>query len=257
MELAKLVRYRLGHDVAYGLVRDRVVHHLASELWAEPKPGPVVASLDEVELLAPCEPTKIVAIGRNYAAHAAESGAQVPTEPLFFLEPPSAVVGPGATIQYPEHLSQHVEHEAELAVVIGRQARCVSRQEAQAFVWGYTCGNDVTARDLQQRDGQWTRGKGFDTLCPLGPWIVPGLDPSDLRIRCRVNGELRQDGRTRDMIFPISELIAYISAVMTLEPGDVILTGTPSGVGPIVPGDRVTVEIEGIGTLENEVARHG
>jgi 2-keto-4-pentenoate hydratase/2-oxohepta-3-ene-1,7-dioic acid hydratase in catechol pathway len=254
MGQAKLVRYRLDHDVAYGLVQDRVVHHLASDLWAEPNPGPVVASLDEVELLAPCQPTKIVAIGRNYAAHAAERGAQIPAEPLFFLEPPSAVIGPGATIQYPGHLSQNVEHEAELAVVIGRQARRVSHQEACAFVWGYTCANDVTARDLQSRDAQWTRGKGFDTSCSLGPWIVPNLDPTDLRVCCRVNDELRQDGRTRDMIFSVAELIAYVSAVMTLEPGDVILTGTPSGVGPLVPGDRVTVEIEGIGRLENEVA---
>lgn len=256
MDQVKLVRYRLGHDVAYGLVRDQAVHHLASDLWAEPNPGPLVASLDEVELLAPCQPTKIVAIGRNYAAHAAERGAQIPAEPLFFLEPPSAVIGPGATIQYPDHLSHEVHHEAELAVVIGRQARRVSQQEASAFVWGYTCANDVTARDLQSRDGQWTRGKGFDSFCPLGPWIVPNLDTSDLRVRCRVNGELRQDGRTRDMIFSIGELIAYVSAVMTLEPGDVILTGTPSGVGPLLPGDRVAVEIEGIGTLENEVARH-
>jgi 2-keto-4-pentenoate hydratase/2-oxohepta-3-ene-1,7-dioic acid hydratase in catechol pathway len=257
MEQAKLVRYRLGHDIAYGLVRDQTVHHLASDLWAQPRLGPAVASLEEVALLAPCQPTKVIAIGRNYAAHAAEHGAQVPAEPLFFLEPPSAVIGPGAAILYPNHLSQRVEHEAELAVVIGRQARQVQREEASAFIWGYTCANDITARDLQRRDGQWTRGKGFDTFCPLGPWIVPNLDTSDLRVRCRVNGELRQDGRTRDMIFSIEELIAYVSAVMTLEPGDVLLTGTPAGVGPLLPGDRVVVEIEGIGTLENEVALRG
>jgi 2-keto-4-pentenoate hydratase/2-oxohepta-3-ene-1,7-dioic acid hydratase in catechol pathway len=257
MEQAKLVRYRLGHDVAYGLVRDQTVHHLASDLWAQPRIGPAVASLEEVELLAPCEPTKVIAIGRNYAAHAAEHGAEVPAEPLFFLEPPSAVIGPGATILYPEHLTQRVEHEAELAVVIGRQARQVQREQAPAYIWGYTCANDITARDLQRRDGQWARGKGFDTFCPLGPWIVPDLDTGDLRIRCRVNGELRQDGRTRDMIFSISELIAYVSAAMTLDPGDVILTGTPAGVGPLQPGDRVAVEIEGVGTLENGVARRG
>lgn len=257
MEQAKLVRYRLGHNVAYGLVQHQTVHQLASDLWAQPRLGPAVASLEEVELLAPCQPTKIIAIGRNYAAHAAEHGAQVPTEPLFFLEPPSAVIGPGATILYPEYLTQRVEHEAELAVVIGRQARQVQREQASTYIWGYTCANDVTARDLQRRDGQWARGKGFDTFCPLGPWIVPDLDTSDLRVRCRVNGELRQDGRTRDMIFSIEELIAYVSAAMTLEPGDVILTGTPAGVGPLLPGDRVAVEIEGIGTLENGVARRG
>jgi 2-keto-4-pentenoate hydratase/2-oxohepta-3-ene-1,7-dioic acid hydratase in catechol pathway len=216
-----------------------------------------VATLDEVELLAPCEPSKIIGIGRNYAAHAAEHGAQVPAEPLFFLEPPSAVIGPGAAILYPEYLSQHLEHEAELAVVMGRQARRVSREDALSFVWGYTCANDVTARDLQMRDGQWSRGKGFDTFCPLGPWIVPELDTTDLQVRCFVNGQVRQDGRTRDMIFSIDELIAYVSAAMTLEPGDVILTGTPSGVSPLLPGDRVAVEIEGIGRLENEVARDG
>ena len=252
-----LVRYRLGREVAYGLVRDQVVHRLDSELWAPPLFGPIVAPLDEVELLAPCQPTKIVAIGRNYAAHAAEHGVEVPAEPLFFLEPPSAVIGPGAAILYPDQLTQRVEHEAELAVVIGRQARGVQRKEASEFVWGYTCANDVTARDLQRRDGQWTRGKGFDTFCPLGPWIVPDLDTSDLRVSCRVNGELRQDGRTKNMIFSIEELIAHVSAVMTLEPGDVLLTGTPAGVGPLWPGDRVAVEVEGIGLLENEVARRG
>jgi 2-keto-4-pentenoate hydratase/2-oxohepta-3-ene-1,7-dioic acid hydratase in catechol pathway len=257
MGQTKLVRYRFRHDVAYGLVQDEDVYCLATDLWAEPHPGRRVASLDEVELLAPCEPTKIVAIGRNYAAHAAEHGAQVPVEPLFFLEPPSAVIGPGAAILYPEHLSQHLEHEAELAVVMGRRARRVSREDALSFVWGYTCANDLTARDLQRLDGQWSRGKGFDTFCPLGPWVVPDLDTTDLQVCCSVNGEVRQEGRTRDMIFSIDELIAYVSAVMTLEPGDVILTGTPSGVSPLLPGDRVAVEIEGIGRLENEVARHG
>jgi 2-keto-4-pentenoate hydratase/2-oxohepta-3-ene-1,7-dioic acid hydratase in catechol pathway len=210
-----------------------------------------------VELLAPCEPSKIIAVGRNYAAHAAEHDAQVPTEPLLFLKPPSAVIGPGAAILYPEHLSCRVEHEAELAVVIGCQACRVAVEQAHTVVLGYTCANDVTARDLQRRDGQWTRGKGFDTFCPLGPWIVTGLDIADLAISCRVNGVLRQAGQTGSMIFPVTELIAYISAVMTLEAGDVILTGTPAGVGPLLPGDRVTVEIEGIGTLENEVMHYG
>jgi 2-keto-4-pentenoate hydratase/2-oxohepta-3-ene-1,7-dioic acid hydratase in catechol pathway len=257
MERVKLVRYAFDRRIAYGLLVGQTVHSLASEPWARPRIGAAVASLDEVELLAPCQPTKIVGIGRNYAAHAAERGAKVPSEPLFFLEPPSAVVGPKAAILYPDHLSQQVEHEAELAVVIGRRARQVCREEAMDFVWGYTCGNDVTARDLQSSDGQWTRAKGFDTFCPLGPWIVSDLDVSDLRIRCCVNGEVRQDGHTRDMIFSVAELIAYVTAVMTLEPGDVILTGTPSGVGPLLPGDRVVVEIEGIGVLENEVKCYG
>jgi 2-keto-4-pentenoate hydratase/2-oxohepta-3-ene-1,7-dioic acid hydratase in catechol pathway len=269
MEQLKFVRYQLDQARAsalaegaasgacYGALVDQAVHSLRSVPWGQLQLGPVVAALQEVELLAPCQPSKIVAVGRNYAAHAAEHGAQVPAEPLLFLKPPSALIGPGAAILYPAHLSQRVEHEAELAVVIGRRARQVRREEAAAYVWGYTCANDVTARDLQQRDGQWTRAKGFDTFCPLGPWIVPDLDAADLAISCRVNGRLRQEGRTRDMIFPVDELIAYASAVMTLEPGDVILTGTPAGVGPIVPGDRVTVEIEGIGILENEVKQHG
>jgi 2-keto-4-pentenoate hydratase/2-oxohepta-3-ene-1,7-dioic acid hydratase in catechol pathway len=254
VEQLKLIRYRFGQETAYGLLVDQLVHQLASELWAKPRLGRVVAPLHEVELLAPCQPTKIVAIGLNYASHAAEHNNQIPPEPLFFLKPPSAVIGPGADILFPDHLSQWVEHEAELALVIGRRTRRARREEAQAFVWGYTCANDVTARDLQRRDGQWTRSKGFDTFCPLGPWIVPDLDASDLRIRCRVNGELRQDGRSGDMIFAVDELIANVSAVMTLEPGDIILTGTPAGVGSLCPGDHVAVEIEGIGTLENPVS---
>ena len=253
----KLVRYRRQNQIAYGAVVGGMVHSLTAGPWQSPRLGPAVVPLDEVQLLAPCEPTKIIAVGRNYAAHAAEHGAEVPAEPLLFLKPPSSVIGPGATIVYPEHLSAHVDHEAELAVVIGRRARLVSQAEALDYVLGYTCANDVTARDLQRRDGQWTRGKGFDTFCPLGPWIVTDLDIADLAISCKVNGVVRQASRTSMMIFPVSELIAYASAVMTLEPGDVILTGTPEGVSPIKPGDRVAVEIEGIGILQNEIERHG
>jgi 2-keto-4-pentenoate hydratase/2-oxohepta-3-ene-1,7-dioic acid hydratase in catechol pathway len=257
MSQARLIRYQANQVVAYGMVVDRLVRHLSSEPWESLRPGPVVAGLEDVTLLAPCLPSKIIAVGRNYAAHAAEHGAEVPAEPLIFLKPASAVIGPQQAIVYPERLSQHVDHEAELAVVIGRRARRVRRVEALAYVLGYTCANDVTARDLQQRDGQWARSKGFDTFCPLGPWIVTDLDITDVAVRCRVNTELRQDGRTRDMVFGVDELIAYASAVMTLEPGDLILTGTPAGVGPMLPGDRVAVEIEGIGILENEVVRYG
>jgi len=254
MKTIKIVRYRLGGQVAYGLLDGTDIHRLPSDPWQDPSPGAVVAALDQVELLAPCQPTKIVAVGLNYASHAAELGDTLPAEPLIFLKPPSAVLDPGATIVYPGHMSQRVDYEAELAVVIGRQARHVRRGEAREFVAGYTCANDVTARDLQQQDGQWSRAKGFDTFCPLGPWIVQGLEPSDLAVRSRVNGELRQDGRTSDLIFGVEALIAHISAIMTLEPGDVILTGTPSGIGPLQPGDRVVIEVEGIGTLENRVA---
>jgi 2-keto-4-pentenoate hydratase/2-oxohepta-3-ene-1,7-dioic acid hydratase in catechol pathway len=216
----------------------------------------VVAALDEVQLLAPCEPSKILAVGLNYAAHASEHGFQTPDEPIFFLKPSSAVVGPGAAIVYPGHLSEHVDHEAELAAVIGRRARRVSPSEALGHVLGFTCANDVTARDLQRRDGQWTRSKSFDTFGPLGPWIETDLDVTDLQITCHVNGELRQSSRTSQMLFGVDELIARASAVMTLEPGDVILTGTPDGVNSLNVGDRVTVEIEGIGRLENEVVAH-
>lgn len=252
-ETGKIIRFRLGHRVDYGLLVGEDVYHLPSGPWACLSPGERVAVLDEVELLAPCLPSKIVAVGRNYAGHAAELGDSVPAEPLIFLKPPSTVIGPGAAIVYPDHLSRRVDHEAELAVVVGRRARCVPARDAVAYVRGYTCANDVTARDLQQQDEQWTRSKSFDTFCPLGPWIVPDLDVSDLAIRCRVNGALRQDGRTRDLVFGVAELLATASAVMTLEPGDVLLTGTPEGIGPLYPGDQVAVEIEGIGVLENAV----
>ena len=249
----RIVRYKFNKEVDHGLIWEGGVHRLASTLGDGLQAGPRVAGLDEVTLLAPCEPSKIVAVGQNYAAHAAELGSDVPSEPILFLKPPTAVIGPGAAIVYPQHLSEQVDHEAELAVVIGRQAYRVRPEEANRYILGYTCANDVTARDLQRRDGQWTRSKSFDTFCPLGPWIVADLDVSSLDVRCRVNGELRQDGNTQDMVFGVSELVAGISAVMTLLPGDVILTGTPSGIGPLHPGDRVAIEVEGIGVLENHV----
>jgi 2-keto-4-pentenoate hydratase/2-oxohepta-3-ene-1,7-dioic acid hydratase in catechol pathway len=214
-----------------------------------------LGALAELELLAPVAPTKLVCVGRNYVEHAAEHGADVPAEPLLFLKPPSSVVGPGEVVVVPPQ-SQRVEHEAELAVVMARRCRNVAASEAWAYVLGITCANDVTARDLQRRDGQWTRGKGFDTFCPLGPHVVVGLaeaEVRDLAVSCRVNGALRQCGRTGQMVFPPAALVEYISAVMTLEPGDVILTGTPAGVGPLVPGDTVEVEVERIGVLRNPV----
>ena len=198
-------------------------------------------------------PSKIVAVGRNYVAHARELGHDVPTEPLLFLKPPSAVVGDGDEVVYPA-ASSNVHHEAELAVVIGELCRNVAPEDALAHVAGYTCANDVTARDLQDRDGQWTRAKGFDTFCPLGPDVVSGIDPANLRITCRVNGEVRQSGSTSDMLFDVPHLVSYISGVMTLVPGDVILTGTPPGVGPVQRGDVMEVEVAGIGVLRNPVA---
>ena len=212
----------------------------------------------DVRLLAPIFSSKVVGIGRNYADHAAELGNDVPAEPMMFIKPSTSVIGPNDAIRLPPQ-SRQVEHEAELAVVIGATgARRVDRAGAERAIFGYTCGNDVTARDLQRRDGQWTRAKGFDSFCPIGPWIVTDLDVSDIEVRCEVvrdreNPELRQLGRTKDMIFDVPTLVSYVSHVMTLLPGDIILTGTPAGVGEIRAGETVTVSIQGIGELSNAV----
>jgi 2-keto-4-pentenoate hydratase/2-oxohepta-3-ene-1,7-dioic acid hydratase in catechol pathway len=209
-------------------------------------------ALADVRLVAPILPSKVVAVGKNYADHAREMGGEAPSSPVIFLKPSTSVIGSGDVIRIPPD-STRVDHEAELAVVIGRPARDVSRADALAHVLGYTAANDVTARDQQKADGQFTRGKGHDSFCPIGPWIETVLDPADLRVAASVNGERRQDGRTSQMIHDVATLIAFMSAVMTLLPGDVVLTGTPAGVGPIVPGDTVTVEIEGVGELTNPV----
>ena len=214
--------------------------------------GPPVPFAD-VRLLAPVLPSKIIAVGRNYAEHAAELGNDVPNEPMIFLKPSTSVVGPGDRIDLPQQ-SEQVEHEAELAVVIGRLCSEVPVHRVRDVVLGYTCANDVTARDLQKIDGQWGRAKGFDTFCPLGPWIVTDIDISDVPVRCTVSGDLRQDGRTSQLVRSVPALVAWISNVMTLLPGDVILTGTPAGVGPLVDGDSVSVSIGSIGTLTNRVA---
>lgn len=197
-------------------------------------------------------PSKIVGIGQNYRAHAAEMGKGIPSEPLMFLKPPSALLGDGAAIERPDGYLR-VDHEGELGVVIGTRARHVAVEDALRHVLGYTCVNDVTVRDLQQKDGQWTRAKGFDTFCPVGPVIASGLDPRDLHIATRVNGVTRQSSRTSDLIFDVATLIAFVSRHMTLEPGDLISTGTPAGVGNLAVGDVVEVEIEGIGILRNPV----
>jgi 2-keto-4-pentenoate hydratase/2-oxohepta-3-ene-1,7-dioic acid hydratase in catechol pathway len=214
----------------------------------------------DVRLLSPILPSKVVGVGKNYAAHIEEMNTgEAPKEPLLFLKPSTAVIGPGDAIRIPPG-STNVHHEAELAVVIGaRGARNVTPEQAAASVFGYTIGNDVTERDMQKSDGQWTRAKGFDSFCPIGPWIETdlgalGLDPADLAVTCTVDGELRQQGRTSQLIFGVPTLISYISQIMTLLPGDVVLTGTPSGVGPIRPGQRVECTIEGLGTLTNSVA---
>lgn len=211
-------------------------------------------ALPDVRLLSPFLPSKVVALGRNYAEHARELGNEAPETPLIFLKPSTSVIGTGDVIRLPAS-SEEVHFEGELAVVIGTPARNVSRDDALGHVFGYAAANDVTARDQQRADGQFTRAKGYDSFCPLGPWVETVLDPSDLRIVTRVNGEVRQDGRTSQMIHDVAAQIAFVSGIMTLLPGDVILTGTPAGVGPIVAGDTVSVEIEGIGTLTNPVVR--
>lgn len=209
-------------------------------------------AIGDVRLLAPILPSKVIAVGRNYAAHAAELGNDVPDRPLIFLKPSTSVIGTRDVIRLPVD-SDQVEHEAELALVIGKVAKDVPREKAHEVIFGYTCANDVTARDQQRADVQFTRAKGYDSFCPIGPWIQTDFDPSSVRLRCLVNGRTTQDGNTADMIFDVATIVSFISHVMTLVPGDVILTGTPEGVGPITDGDTVTIAIDGIGELVNPV----
>jgi 2-keto-4-pentenoate hydratase/2-oxohepta-3-ene-1,7-dioic acid hydratase in catechol pathway len=209
-------------------------------------------------LLPPCAPSKIVCVGRNYADHAKEFNNPAPTEPLIFLKPPSSLVGSGGAIVLPK-ASERIDYEGELGVVIGQRARHVKRSDAPAYILGYTCVNDVSARDFQRKDSQWTRGKGFDTFCPVGPCIVPRdqVDLKNLRVRTFLNGEKKQDAPVTDMLFDLNVIIEYVSAFMTLEPGDLIATGTPSGVGPLLPGSNIRIDIEGVGVLENTVVAEG
>jgi len=250
----RVVRYQTRESApGYGWLHEEKVGPLAGSPFDEFLRLEATLPLAEVQLLAPALPSKILCVGRNYAAHAKEHGAEVPEVPMLFLKPPSSVIGPGETIILPPQ-SQQVEHEAELAVVIGKRGRWIPTETALEFVLGYTIANDVTARDLQRRDGQWSRAKGFDTFCPIGPWIETDFDPSDALVTCHVNQDMRQMGSTRDMVFQVRQLIAFASSVMTLEAGDLILTGTPAGVGPLSPGDTVEVTIEGLGSLRNPVA---
>jgi 2-keto-4-pentenoate hydratase/2-oxohepta-3-ene-1,7-dioic acid hydratase in catechol pathway len=238
----------------YGIVEDGTVAVIEPHPFTEYRRTGRAVPLDDVRLLAPVIPSKIVCVGRNYLDHAQELGGDVPEEPLIFLKPSTAVIGPYDPIRYPTRLTSELHHEGELAIVIGRLVRDVTPAQARAAIYGFTCGNDVTARDLQRKEGQWTRAKGFDTFCPLGPAISTDLDPHRARVRTYVNGELRQDGSTAEMAFDVETIVSYVSQVMTLLPGDVLLSGTPAGVGPIEPGQTVRVEIEGIGMLENPVA---
>lgn len=243
----RIVRFRFNEEIREGRVDGDHIGPLDhGEEWNE-------VPLDRVNLLPPSQPTKVIAVGLNYRDHAEEMGVPVPDEPLLFMKPASSVIGHGDPIVLPNQ-SARVDYEAELAVVMGQSARRVAAGDAAQYIRGYTCLNDVTARDLQQKDGQWTRAKGFDTFCPLGPWLVTDVDPSDLAIELFLNGERKQKSRTSHLIFHPHELVEFISGIMTLNPGDVIATGTTSGIGPMAPGDSVEVRIEHIGSLVNPVS---
>ena len=248
----RICRFRhAGHD-RYGTVEGPLVRPMTAAPWAGGLPDGKAIALADVQLLAPVEPSKVVCVGRNYRAHARELGNEVPTTPLLFLKPPSSVIGPQDPIRCPEQ-SKEVHHEAELGVVLGRTLARATAVEARLAVFGYTCLNDVTARDIQREEKQFTRAKGFDTFCPIGPIVETALDPMDVSVVCRLNGAEKQRGHTRDMVFDPFALLAFISNVMTLWPGDVVATGTPEGVVAVQRGDWVEVEISGIGVLRNPV----
>jgi 2-keto-4-pentenoate hydratase/2-oxohepta-3-ene-1,7-dioic acid hydratase in catechol pathway len=249
----RVARVEHANRESYCLFRDELtLERLSAAPWLSGAATGELIARPDARLLCPVEPSKIVCVGRNYAAHAKELGNEVPKEPLLFLKPPSSLIAHGEMIALPTQ-SERVEHEAEIGVVIGRRLRDASERDARSAIFGFTCLNDVTARDLQRRDVQFTRAKSFDTFCPVGPWIESERDPDDLTIIGRVNGSERQRAHTRDMVFPIVQLLRFISSVMTLEPGDLIATGTPEGVGPLAPQDIVEIEIEGLGTLINVV----
>jgi len=250
----RLLRFRHGDRIATGVAdtHDDSVRVLAGTFFEDPLPTGEELALDDVHLLAPVLPSKLVCVGKNYVAHAAEFDMTVPDEPLLFLKPSTAVLGPNDPIELLP-ISRRIDYEGELAVVIGRLAKHIRAEDAYRVILGYTCGNDVTLRDLQKTDDQWARAKGFDGSAPLGPWIETDLDPNDVVVETRLNGEVRQHERSTEMVYGVATLIEYITAFMTLLPGDVLLTGTPEGVGILAAGDVVEVEVEGVGTLANAV----
>ncbi len=249
----KFIRYSyLNETPSYGWIKGDFAGKILGDLFGEYRRLEANLPFDEITLLAPVLPGKIICLGRNYEEHAKEQNVEILEIPLIFLKPPSTIIGPGENIILPPQSSQ-VEHEAELGVVIGKSGRWVSMEQAMEMIFGYTIADDVTARDLQRRDGQWTRGKGFDTFCPIGPWIETEFFPSDALISCKVNDELRQMASTREMVFTIPQIISFITSIMTLNPGDLILTGTPAGIGPLLKDDLIEIAIEGIGTLKNKV----
>jgi 2-keto-4-pentenoate hydratase/2-oxohepta-3-ene-1,7-dioic acid hydratase in catechol pathway len=248
----RLVRFLVQNKPAYGILDNDEVVELDGEGFTSLSSRRAVHRAAEVRLLAPCIPTKVVAVGLNYRDHAKELGMAVPENPVLFLKPPTAVIGPGENIIYPA-MSRQVDYEGELGIVIRDRISGIAVGEVRKHILGYTCANDVTARDLQKKDVQWTRAKGFDTFCPVGPWIETDLDPDNLAIETYLNGERRQSSRTSQFVFGVDRLVSFISQVMTLHPGDLIITGTPGGIGPMTPGDDVEVRIEGVGGLKNQV----
>ena len=248
----KFYRFVAENRVCYGVAeRDKIIE-LSGDLFSQYTLTDKTHKPDEVRLLSPCDPSKIVAVGLNYRFHAHELGMKLPDEPLLFLKPSTSVVGPGEDIFYPS-MSHRVDYEAELAVVIGKKTNNIKEVDAEDYVLGYTCINDVTARDLQKKDGQFTRSKSFDTFAPIGPCIETELDPERVKVESYLNGKLRQSGNTRDLVFPVARLVSFISRIMTLLPGDVIATGTPFGIGPMTVGDMIEVVVEGVGRLKNRV----
>lgn len=237
-----------------GWVNGEQVGFIEGDIFGEYRRLESSIDLTKVKIIPPVQPSKILCMGRNYREHAQEQGVEVPDVPMLFMKPLSAVIADHESIQLPPQ-SHQVEHEAELVVVIGKHGRWISAENVGEYIFGYTIGNDVTARDLQHRDGQWTRAKGFDTFCPIGPWVETDLDIADVLISCKVNSELRQMASTKEMVFSVNQIIAFASSIMTLEPGDIIFTGTPAGVGPLNPGDTVEIAIEGIGILSNSVTK--
>jgi 2-keto-4-pentenoate hydratase/2-oxohepta-3-ene-1,7-dioic acid hydratase in catechol pathway len=252
----KIVRYEDGAVIRWGVVERDAIREMEGDPFGHFHLTPKTKKTGEVKLLSPCLPSKIVALGLNYRDHAEEVKMAIPKEPLLFIKPSTSVIGPGEAIIYPT-MSKRVDYEAELAVVIGKVAKNVSEERAADYILGYTCLNDVTARDLQPKDGQWTLSKGFDTFAPIGPWIVTEIDPHHLDVSSYLNGEPRQHSNTKNLIFGPYQLVSFISHIMTLLPGDVIATGTPSGIGPMVVGDKIDVIIEGIGRLSNVVIAKG
>ncbi|MBM4340572.1 MAG: DUF2437 domain-containing protein [Deltaproteobacteria bacterium] len=248
----KIVRYQDKSGIRWGVIEEGMIREMEGDPFGHFHLSSRAKKVEEVKLLAPCLPSKIVALGLNYRDHAEEVKLPIPEAPLLFLKPSTSVIGPGEGIVYPK-MSKRVDYEAELAVVIGKEAKAVSEEKAGEYILGYTCLNDVTARDLQPKDGQWTLSKSFDTFAPIGPWIVTDIDPHQLEIASYLNGERRQHSNTKNLIFGPRRLVSYISQVMTLLPGDVIATGTPSGIGRMVVGDKVEIVIEGIGTLANTI----